>query len=120
MSAPNPGDLSLSRSTKSKLPDLADSLAAEGPWQWALHCAACFLAKAPKGGQSMTIKRMILLVCSVIILLTVSPSVLFAQMAGSGQIEGTVTDKSGGAIAGATVTLLDSKTNIARTATTND
>jgi hypothetical protein len=41
-------------------------------------------------------------------------------MAGTGQIDGTVTDKSGGAIAEATVTLTDSQTNIARTATTND
>jgi len=39
---------------------------------------------------------------------------------GPGQIDGTVTDKSGGAIAGATVTLTDSQTNIARTATSND
>jgi hypothetical protein len=41
-------------------------------------------------------------------------------MAGTGQIDGTVTDRSGGAVADATVTLVDSKTNIERTATTND
>jgi len=41
-------------------------------------------------------------------------------MAGTGQIDGTVTDKSGGAVVGATVTLTDSQTNVARTATTND
>jgi hypothetical protein len=61
-----------------------------------------------------------LLACVVIILLVLSPSALFSQMAGTGQIDGTVTDKSGGAIAGATVTLTDTQTNIARTATTND
>ena len=68
----------------------------------------------------MISKRMGLLACAVIILLAVSPSALFSQMAGTGQIDGTVTDKSGGAIAGATVTLTDSQTNIARTATSND
>jgi hypothetical protein len=41
-------------------------------------------------------------------------------MAGTGQIEGTVTDRSGGAVAGATVTLTDTQTNVSRTATTND
>src|SRR5258705_7659692 len=68
----------------------------------------------------MISKRMGLLACVVIILLVLSPSALFSQMAGTGQIDGTVTDKSGGAIAGATATLMDSQTNIARTATTND
>ncbi len=50
----------------------------------------------------MISKRMGLLACVVIILLVLSPSALFSQMAGTGQIDGTVTDKSGGAIAGAT------------------
>ena len=68
----------------------------------------------------MISKRVGLLVCVACILLVVSPSALFSQMAGTGQIEGTVTDRSGGAIVGATVTLVDSQTNIARTATTND
>src|SRR5258708_13149195 len=68
----------------------------------------------------MKSKRTGLLACVVIILLVLNPSALFSQMAGTGQIDGTVTDKSGGAIAGATVTLTDSQTNIARTATSND
>jgi hypothetical protein len=68
----------------------------------------------------MISKRMGLSACVVIILLVLSPSALFSQMAGTGQIDGTVTDKSGGAIVGATVTLTDSQTNIARTATSND
>jgi len=65
-------------------------------------------------------KRVALLVCAFAFLLITSPAVLFSQMAGTGQIEGTVTDRSGGAVVGATVTLVDSETNIARTATTND
>ena len=68
----------------------------------------------------MISNRMCVVACAVIILLAVSPYALFAQMAGTGQIEGTVTDKSGGAIAGAAVTLTDTQTNVSRTATTND
>jgi hypothetical protein len=56
----------------------------------------------------------------VLISVLALPFGLFAQMAGTGQIDGTVADKSGGAVVGATVTLTDSQTNIARTATTND
>jgi hypothetical protein len=65
-------------------------------------------------------KRVALLVCAISLLLVTSPMGLYSQMAGTGQIEGTVTDRSGGAVIGATVTLVDSETNIARTTTTND
>jgi len=41
-------------------------------------------------------------------------------MAGTGQIDCTVTNRTGGAVVGATVTLVDAQTNITRTATTND
>jgi hypothetical protein len=53
-------------------------------------------------------------------MLAVVPSALFAQTAGTGQVAGTVTDPSGGAIVGATVTLTDTSTNTTRTAVTND
>jgi hypothetical protein len=43
-----------------------------------------------------------------------------AQVAGTGHIDGTVTDPSGAAVVGATVTLTDNNTNVERTATTND
>jgi hypothetical protein len=68
----------------------------------------------------MISKRVGLLACLASILFVVHPSTLFSQMAGTGQIDGTVTDKSGGAVAEATVTLVDSKTNIERTAVTNE
>src|SRR5258705_13849565 len=53
-------------------------------------------------------------------LLVVIPPGLFAQMAGTGQVVGTVTDASGAAVVGATVTLTDMATNTSRTATTNE
>jgi hypothetical protein len=68
----------------------------------------------------MISKRISLLACLACVLLVLSPPTLFPQMAGTGQIDGTVTDRSGGAVAGATVTLVDAQTNITRTATTND
>src|SRR5215475_14459628 len=68
----------------------------------------------------MTSKRVGLSACLASILFVLHPSTLFSQMAGTGQVDGTVTDKSGGAVAEATVTLVDSKTNIERTAVTNE
>jgi hypothetical protein len=53
-------------------------------------------------------------------LFAVTPSSLFGQAASTGTVAGTVTDPSGGAIVGATVTLTDTATAIARTETTND
>lgn len=52
--------------------------------------------------------------------LAVSPTNVFAQTGGTGIVVGTVTDPSGAAVPGATVTLTDTATNAARTATTND
>jgi hypothetical protein len=48
------------------------------------------------------------------------PSGLFAQSASTGTVAGTVTDPSGGAIVGATVTLTDTATSISRSDATND
>jgi hypothetical protein len=68
----------------------------------------------------MTWKRVGFSLCAVVLVLLLDPCRLLSQMAGTGQIDGTVTDKSGGAIAGALVTLVDSQTNVSREATTND
>jgi len=68
----------------------------------------------------MLSKRVSLLICAISILIAVSPSGLFAQMAGTGQVVGTVTDPSGAAVAGATVTLTDAATNTSRAAATNE
>jgi len=53
-------------------------------------------------------------------LFAVTPSTLFGQAASTGTVAGTVADPSGGAVVGATVTLTDTATNIARAETTND
>jgi len=53
-------------------------------------------------------------------LLVLIPYGLFAQMAGTGQVVGTVTDPSGAAIVDAMVTFTDTATNTTRTAMTNE
>jgi hypothetical protein len=68
----------------------------------------------------MSSKRVALLLAALFCLFAVTPSTLFGQAANSGTVAGTVTDPSGGAIVGATVTLTDTATNIARTELTND
>lgn len=68
----------------------------------------------------MSSKRVALLLAALLCLFAVAPSSLFAQSASTGTVAGTVTDPSGGAIVGATVTLTDTATNSARTETTND
>ena len=52
--------------------------------------------------------------------LVLSPNNVFAQTGGTGIVVGTVTDPSGAAVPGATVTLTDTATNAARTAITNE
>ena len=68
----------------------------------------------------MSSKRVALLLAALFCLFAVAPSVLFAQNANTGTVAGTVTDPSGGAVVGATVTLTDTSTNIPRTDTTNE
>ncbi len=68
----------------------------------------------------MSSKRVALLLAALFCLFAVTPSALFAQSASTGTVAGTVTDPSGGAIVGATVTLTDTATSIARASTTND
>lgn len=65
----------------------------------------------------MSNKRMALLLAALYCLLALTPSALFSQTAGT--VDGTVTDPSGAAVAGATVTMTDKATNIPLTATTN-
>src|SRR5580658_4168625 len=68
----------------------------------------------------MSSKRVAVLLAALFCLFSVTPSSLFGQAASTGTVAGTVTDPSGGAIVGATVTLTDTATAIARTETTND
>src|SRR3984957_12525932 len=68
----------------------------------------------------MLSKRVALLLAALFCLFAVTSSPLFAQTAGSGEVAGTVTDPSGGAVVGATVTLTDNGTGRTRTAVTND
>ena len=68
----------------------------------------------------MSSKRVALLLAALFCFFAVAPSALFAQSASTGTVAGTVTDPSGGAIVGATVTLTDTATSIARTEATND
>jgi hypothetical protein len=68
----------------------------------------------------MSSKRVVLVVCSLVCLFALTPITLFPQAANTGSIAGTVLDSQGGAVAGATVTITDITTNIARTAVTND
>src|SRR5580692_7403072 len=68
----------------------------------------------------MSSKRVALLLAALFCLCALAPSALFAQSVSTGTVAGTVTDPSGGAIVGATVTLTDTATSISRTDTTNE
>src|SRR5580658_4500775 len=68
----------------------------------------------------MSSKRVAVLLAALFCLFAVTPSALFGQAASSGTVVGTVTDPTGGAIVGATITLTDTATNSARSETTND
>ncbi len=60
--------------------------------------------------------RRIIVVLAVLALLVPA---MFGQSAGTGALTGTITDQSGGSVAGATVTLTNIETNQVRTATTS-
>jgi hypothetical protein len=68
----------------------------------------------------MSSKRVALLLAALFCICALAPSALFAQSASTGTVAGTVTDPSGGAIVGATVTLTDTATSISRTDVTNE
>ena len=63
-------------------------------------------------------KRAVVVVVALCCLFALSPSALFSQSTGT--VNGLVTDPSGAAVAGATVTLTDTATAAARTALTNE
>jgi carboxypeptidase family protein len=68
----------------------------------------------------MSSKRVALLLAALFCLFAVTPSALFAQNASTGTVAGTVTDPSGGAIVGASVTITDTSTNTTRSGVTNE
>ena len=68
----------------------------------------------------MSSKRVALLLAALLCLFAVTPSGLFAQNASTGTVAGTVTDPSGGAVVGASVTLTDTSTNTTRSGVTNE
>src|SRR5215469_6247082 len=80
-----------------------------------------FLALTKTGRCGMTGKRISLVVFVLVVaLFALSSGELFGQTAGTGVIVGTVMDQTGAAIAGATVTLIDTATSAVRTAITNE
>jgi Carboxypeptidase regulatory-like domain len=67
----------------------------------------------------MLSKRVVLLVVALSCLFALMPSALYAQ-SNAGTVVGLVTDSSGGAVVGATITLTDKATNTPRTTSTNE
>src|SRR5215467_3832799 len=80
-----------------------------------------FLALTKTGRCGMTGKRISLVVFVLVVALAaLNSSEVLAQTGGTGVVVGTVTDQTGAAIAGATVTLIDTATSAVRTAITNE
>src|SRR5215475_6561596 len=71
-------------------------------------------------GCAMTARIRVCLLSCLLALCLGSAHIVMGQTAGTGVVVGTVTDPSGAAISGATVTLTYTATNAVRTATTND
>jgi hypothetical protein len=65
-------------------------------------------------------KRVVIAFCCLLAFLSIASSAVMAQMAGTGIVGGTITDPSGAALAGATVTLTDAATSSERTTVTNE
>src|SRR5215467_3039498 len=86
-----------------------------------LYPATKFLLDPHKTGRcGMASKRMCFVVFVLAAFLVLTPGKMFAQMAGTGSIAGTVTDPSGAAVAGATATLTDISTSSVRTSVSNE
>ncbi|HEY6946397.1 MAG TPA: carboxypeptidase-like regulatory domain-containing protein [Candidatus Acidoferrum sp.] len=68
----------------------------------------------------MPFKRVVLSIAVLSCLLILIASPAYSQGSNSGSVAGLVTDVSGGAVAGATITLTDKSTNTARTTTSNE
>jgi hypothetical protein len=67
----------------------------------------------------MHTRSMKLVLCFLLVVYVGSALPTWAQSTSTGTVSGSITDPSGAVVAGATVTLTDSSTNAARTATTN-
>ena len=65
-------------------------------------------------------KRAMMRVWFVLALMIISGSAVWGQMAGSGSVDGTVTDPSNAVVPSANITLTDTATGAVRTATTNE
>src|ERR1041385_8059934 len=71
------------------------------------------------GGSGMT-KRVVLVVVALCCLCALTPSALYSQASSYGTVAGLVTDSTGGAVVGATITLTDKATSTPRTTTSNE
>jgi len=67
----------------------------------------------------MSSKRVALLLAALFCMFAVTPTALLAQSTSAGSVGGLVTDASGGAVAGATITLTDKATGTPRTTISN-
>jgi len=67
----------------------------------------------------MSSKRVALLLAALFCMFAVTPAALLAQSTSAGSVGGLVTDASGGAVAGATITLTDKATGTPRTTISN-
>jgi hypothetical protein len=68
----------------------------------------------------MLSKRVVLVLVALCCLFALSPSAVMGQASSTGTITGLVTDPSGAAVSGATITLTDKATNTPRATTSND
>ena len=68
----------------------------------------------------MFTKRAVLCLVALCCFVALMPSALFSQSASTGTVSGTVADAQGASVAGATVTLTDTATSLARTTSTNE
>jgi hypothetical protein len=68
----------------------------------------------------MSMKRVAVVLSGLFVLVCLCSPFALGQTANTGTVAGTVTDQSGAAVIGATVTLTDMATNAERTATTNE
>jgi hypothetical protein len=67
----------------------------------------------------MSCTRRLIGLCVVLCLFALVPSALFSQNVATGSVSGTVTDPSGAAVVGASITLIDKSTSTHYTSTTN-